>query len=364
MQARTESFASPFLSPEFAIAVGHLRPGARVAVLAEGPDVVGFFPFERRRLGVGVPIAAGLTDCQGLVYAPDVEWEPRMLLRACGMSVWQFDHLVAGQAPFERYQTALAPSPIMNLAQGYEAYQAVLKTSSPRLAKETARKSRKLGREIGEVRFVADDRDLGDLRTLMGWKTDQYRRTGRVDRFSQPWIVELLEALLATRNDRFSGLLCMLYAGDVPIAAHFGLRFDGVLAGWFPAYDTSFSQYSPGMILVLRMAEAVAAAGVDQIDMGKGFKRYKETLKTHEIFVAEGIVTRPSPLAAVNYAHSAPTAWAIRQIRRHPPLFKAADALLRQYGQIQSALRPLPPAAGVPAEPAAAEREPAEQVRS
>jgi CelD/BcsL family acetyltransferase involved in cellulose biosynthesis len=364
LQGQTESFGNPFLSPEFAIAVGHLRPGARVAVLSQGPEVVGFFPFERRRLGAGVPIAAGLTDCQGLVHAPGADWEPRMLLRACGMSVWQFDHLVAGQVPFERYQTALAPSPIMNLAQGYEAYQAVLKASSPRLAKEIARKSRKLGREVGELRFVADCPDVGDLRTLMAWKTDQYRRTGRADRFSQPWIVELLEALFATRNDRFSGLLSTLYAGDVPIAIHFGLRFDDVLAGWFPAYDTSFGQYSPGMILVLRMAEAAAAAGVHQIDMGKGAKPYKESLKSHEIFVAEGIVTRPSPLAAVNYARNAPVAWAIREIRRHPPLFSAADALLRQYGQMQRSLRPLPPAAGVIPERAAAEPEPVAKVRS
>ena len=48
MQARSESLANPFLSPEFTIAVGRVRPAARVAVLTEGPDTTGFFPFERR----------------------------------------------------------------------------------------------------------------------------------------------------------------------------------------------------------------------------------------------------------------------------------------------------------------------------
>jgi hypothetical protein len=65
-------------------------------------------------------------------------------------------------------------------------------------------------------------------------------------------------------------------------------------------------------------------------------------LKSYDIFVAEGIVTRPSPLAAVHYAQSVPTAWAIRQIRAHRSLFNASDALLRRYGRIQKALRPRP----------------------
>jgi CelD/BcsL family acetyltransferase involved in cellulose biosynthesis len=364
-QTTTDSLASPFLSPEFTVAVGRLRPGARVAVLADGPETVGFFPFERRRLGVGVPIAAGLTDCQGLIHGRGVEWDPRALLRACGISVWQFDHLAAGQQSFERYHAALAPSPIIDLAHGFDAYMAALKASSPRFCKEMRRKAHKLEREVGEIRFVADSQDVGDLRNLMSWKSDQYRRTGRSDRFSQAWIVELLEILLATRTDHFSTMLSMMYAGEVPIAAHLNLRSGRLLAGWFPAYDTRFGRYSPGLTLRLREMEAAAAAGVGQIDMGKGFKPYKETLKSHDIFVAEGIVTRPSPLAVVNYARTAPTAWAIRQIRRHPPLFNAADALLRRYGQIQKSLRrPLPPAAGAITERAAAEPQPVAKVRS
>jgi CelD/BcsL family acetyltransferase involved in cellulose biosynthesis len=220
------------------------------------------------------------------------------------------------------------------------------------------RKSHKLEREVGEIRFVADSQDVRDLRTLMTWKSDQYRRTGRSDRFRQAWIVELLEVLLATRTDHFSSMLSVMQAGEVPIAAGLNLRSGRVLAGWFPAYDTRFGRYSPGLTLHLRETEAAAAAGVHQIDMGKGFKPYKETLKSHDDFVAEGIVTRQSLLAAAHYAQSVPTAWAIRQIRRYRPLFNACDALLRRYGQVQKTLRPLPPATGEPAERAAAEREP------
>lgn len=360
-QDKTEALANPFLSPDFTIAVGRLRPGARVAVLSEGPELVGFFPFERRPLGVGTPIAAGLTDCQGLVHAPGADWDPRMLLRACGVSVWRFDHLVAGQQPFERYQTALATSPIINLAAGYEAYYAALKNSSPKFCSGLLRKTRKLQRDAGEIRFDVSSTDVGDLRALMRWKSDQYRRTGRLDRFSHPWIVELVETLLTTRSEKFSGLLSVVRAGDLPVAAHFGLRYGPVLSDWFPAYDTQFRRYSPGLILHLRMAEALAADGLERIDLGRGVKAYKESLKSYDNFVGEGIVSRRSPLAALNYVRSAPVSWAVRQIRRYPPLFNVADTLLRKGARIHCLLRPRVPAADVPAGPPAATARPAQQ---
>ena len=140
MQRKTESLANPFLCPEFAVAVDSFCPNARVAVLADGPDIVGFFPFQRRRLGVGVPIGYGINDCQGLIHAPDVEWDPRELFRACKVSVWQFDQLVEGQRPFERYATAVAPSPVIDLTAGFAAYQEKLRARSPQFCKDLARR--------------------------------------------------------------------------------------------------------------------------------------------------------------------------------------------------------------------------------
>jgi CelD/BcsL family acetyltransferase involved in cellulose biosynthesis len=237
MQGATPALANPFLSPEFAIAVGRLRPAARVAVLTEGQDITGFFPFERHRLNVGVPIAVGLTDCQGLVHAPGAEWDARALLRACGISAWQFDHLVAGQKPFEPYQAAVAPSPVVDLSRGFAAYHASLRAAAPSFCREMARKARKLGREVGELRLVTDSRDVSVLRILMNWKSAQYRRTGRRNLFSQPWVIELLDSLLTTRTSGPSGVLSMLYAGETPVAGNFGLRSGPILAGWIVELD-------------------------------------------------------------------------------------------------------------------------------
>jgi CelD/BcsL family acetyltransferase involved in cellulose biosynthesis/SAM-dependent methyltransferase len=338
MQAKSPPLANPFLSPEFTLAVGRLRPSARVAVLTDGPDITGFFPFERRGLGVGVPIAAGLTDCQGLVHLPGIRWDARMLLKACGISAWQFDHLVADQEPFGPYRIALAPSPVVDLSGGFAAYHDGLRSCSPGFVSALGRKTRKLAREVGELRLVAASAEVAELRTLMAWKSGQYRRTGRLDRFSHSWIVELLDSLLVTQAAALTGVLSVLYAGRTPVAAHFGLRAGEIMTYWFPAYDTDFSKYSPGLILQLKLAEKLAADGVTVIDLGKGKMQYKETLKTGELLVAEGIVTRRSPLGAAHWARWVPQAWVIRQIRAHPPLFRTADAMLRYGAQARSLL--------------------------
>lgn len=338
-QRSDPTFANPFLSPEFTVVTGRFRPQARVAVLSEGPEVKGFFPFERRGLGGGVPIAAGLTSCQGLVHAPEFDWDPRDLLRACGLAVWEFSSLVDGQRPFEPYQMVRVPSPIMDLENGFDAYLAALRNRSPSLERDLLKKQRKLARAAGEVRFVLDSRDHVALRALLAWKSDQYRRTGRSDRFTWPGVTEMVEQLLDTRTEGFSGLLAMLYAGDEPVAGHVLLRMDGVLAGWFPAYDARFAKVSPGLITRLRLAEAAAAAGVNQIDMGRGTRdHFKQLFKSRDIVVAEGQVLRPSPTAALHWVRTVPYRRVRHVVTEHPSLLKAADRVLFACGRLRTAV--------------------------
>lgn len=343
MQDQSEGLANPFLCPEFAITIGAARPDARVAVLAQESGPAGFFPFERRRLGVGRPIGAGLSDCEGLVHAPGAQWDAAELLRGCGISVWHFGHLVSGQQPFAGYRAALAASPVIDLADGFETYIERVRARSPRFRSDIARKARKLEREVGQLEFVVDDPGIDGLRTLMRWKSDQYRRTGRTDRFDRPWIVEVVEQLFARRpspsspsgRNEFTGLLSMLYAGGQPVAGHFGLAHGGVLAEWFPAYDARFGKYSPGLIQLLEMVRDASALGIVSIDLGKGAQRYKEELKSYDLTVAEGTVTARSALAAVHRARLAPPRWAARTIKRHRPFYTVADQVLKRYGRLR-----------------------------
>ncbi|WP_105972654.1 GNAT family N-acetyltransferase [Streptomyces geranii] len=328
--------ANPFLSPEFALAVGRCRRGVRIAVLREGGEPAAFFPFQRSAAGVGRAIGLGVSDCQGLVHRPGFTWDARELLRACGLSVWEFDHLVEGQGPFEAEASGTFPSPVMDVDQGYEAYLAQLRARSPKFTRTTLAKERRLGRDAGEVRYVHDERDPEALRVLMAWKSAQYRRTGRSDRFAHPWITGLVQQLFHTRSDPFAGILSVLYAGGKPVAAHFGLRTERVLACWFPAYDPAFSKYSPGLVLHLRMAEAAAADGIAYLDLGRGQKEYKDSLKTRELMVSEGWVTRRHPVAVGHRARRAPVRALRNVVLSRPELFEPADRALKRMGQLRS----------------------------
>lgn len=328
--------ANPFLSPEFALAVGRTRRGVRIAVVREDAEPAAFLPFQRTAAGVGRAVGLGVSDCQGMVHRPGFVWDAQELLRTCGLAVWEFDHLVQGQTPFEAGASGTFPSPVMDVDQGYEEYLRRLRGRSPKFTRTTLAKERKLGRDAGELRYVHDERDPAVLRTLMGWKSAQYRRTGRSDRFAHDWITQLVQQLFHTRAEPFAGILSVLYAGERPIAAHFGLRTDRVLACWFPAYDQEFAKYSPGLVLHLRMAEAAAADGIAHLDLGRGRKEYKDSLKTRDLYVSEGWVTRRHPVAFGHRARRAPVRALRNAVLSRPEFFEPADRVLKRMGKIRS----------------------------
>ncbi len=331
-------FDNPFLSPEFTLTVGQLRDMVRVGVIYDGPDIVGFFPFERHFSGIGKPVAAGLTDAQGLVHAKDAEIDARWLISECGLGVYEFDHLVAEQ-PLLPAHHEKHPSPIIDLRAGYDQYTESLRVNSGKTYKTTLAKERKLQRDVGEIRHDFATTDLEPLHTLLSWKTDQYRRTGRTDRFAHQWIVELVERLLATQTESFAGVLDMVYADGLPVAGHFGLRTRTTLSGWFPAYDTRYAKYSPGLIHHLAMAEQAAAAGIQVIDMGRGQKEYKEKLKNGELEVAEGRVARASVGAAVHWVLRVPLRKTRATVLANPLLHKTADRALKTFGRLRTSLQ-------------------------
>jgi CelD/BcsL family acetyltransferase involved in cellulose biosynthesis len=338
MQRSTPGLAGAFLSPGFALAAGRVRRRARVAVLEEGQEVMGFFPFEQGPFRVGRPIAAGACDAQGVIHAPGLEWDAGELLRGCGLDVWEFDHLVADQLASAGRNVVRRSSPIIDLSRGYEAYVEERRRSSKKTFKSTLYKQRKLERDLGGSRFELEVRDPEALTVLMRWKSGQYRRTGRRDRFAIDWIERLVRDLFETRSDGCVGTLSVLYAAERPVAAHFGLRSDSSLSCWFPAYDPALARYSPGLSLHLRMAEAAAAAGVRCLDLGKGDEDYKQSLKTGELSVGEGWIDRPSAVAMVRRVQRTPRRLAFNLVSRRPGLRRAARGALKRVASLRSSM--------------------------
>jgi CelD/BcsL family acetyltransferase involved in cellulose biosynthesis len=328
MQRSNDALDNPFLSPGFSLAVGRVQQSARVAIIEDGTGIAGFFPFETAGFRLGRPICARLSDVQAVVHRDGFEWDARELLKGCKLDVWEFRRLIEVQwSGAGRCVRRARQSPIIDLARGYSHYSTLHRSPVKKISAQRNR----FQRDAGSMRFELQSSDPAALELLLRWKSAQYRRTGRWDRLSEPWVVSLFEDLLQNPSEGCVPVLSVLHAGARIVALHLGLRASSTLSYWFPAYDPAASRYSPGLVLLLMIVEAAGAAGVRRIDLGVGEEEYKRRLMTGEVRLAEGWFERPSAIALM------------RRLRKRA----AAGSLLpRRAGRRVSARRGGTPTAG------------------
>lgn len=322
LQQADSRLDSPYFRPEFAQAVAAVRSGSEVAVLEDAGRPVGFLPYHRTRTNVGLPIADTMTDFQGAVVQPGIAWDVAHLLRACRLKALYFDHLLAEQHEFLRFQWRQAPSPFIDLTQGFEAYR---RQNNSRTLSGALQKMRKAERRIGPLRLEPFTTDRRVFQTLIAWKANQYARTRAPNLFDTPWTLELLDRVLAMRTAGLTGMLSAVYLGDRLAAVSLDMRSHGVLHVWFPAYDVELSQYSPGLLLQVRVAQEAQELGIQRIDLGKGPEEFKYHLMTGAIHVAEGAADL-RPLAG-----TVKRWWVgLRDFARRSRLYRPARLVVRQ----------------------------------
>ena len=290
LQHANPALGSPYFSWQFTEAVSAVRRDVQIAVMENANRIVAFFPFQRTSMGMGRPVGGALSDFQGVIAAPDAQWDAQELIRKCRLSLWDFDHLLASQKPFAAYHRKTETSPYIDLSDGYETYAKARREDGSEQIKKAGNLKRKLEREIGPLQFTTHSTDEATLQLLLKWKSQQYLASGTTDVFSYEWTVALLRRLLEMQTPDFAGLLSLLSVNGRVIAAHLGMRSKTTWHYWFPSYDHEFAKFSPGLLLLLKMAEAAPALGINRIDLGKGESQYKNRLGSGETTIAEGSV--------------------------------------------------------------------------
>jgi CelD/BcsL family acetyltransferase involved in cellulose biosynthesis len=314
LQRADSAFDSPWMHPELTIAVAESQDNIEVTVLEDGGEYVGFFPFHRGPRNIGQPIAACLADVHGLVVRVGADWNATELLRASRLTAWHFDHLIASQRPFQPHHSLVEDSFYMDLSEGFDAYQNGRKQAGSSVISESRRKSRKMAREVGELRFEMHTNENDVFAALIDWKRQQLHQQKYLDVFQFGWVVELMQRLRVTDQEGCRGVLSALYAGDRLAAVQLGLRNEHVFSGTIPTFNAELAKYSPGLLLHMELAKQAAEMGIRRIDLGRGYNRMKASLMSGAFPVAVGTVDgRPLRRAlrsgwyvARSVAHSAP----------------------------------------------------------
>jgi len=288
-QAADENLRGPFFSPEYTRIVATARPEVTVAVIEEPGQAPAFLPLHRDA-SVARPVGLRASDFSGIIAAPGYTWSPESVIRACGLSGWDFTNVVTSDQTMQPHFRAFVDSPFVDLSEGFEGFSSNRSNAGSDLVKSVAQKARKIEREIAPMRFEAHVLDRQALTLLYEWKAAQRARTGTKDVLSTPWMRAVVERLLEQRTGAFGGMLSVLYVGDQVAAVHFGMRSETVWHYWFAAYNHELQRYSPGLITLMEMLKAAPSLGIRTLTLGQGDEMYKLRFATGSTALASGSV--------------------------------------------------------------------------
>lgn len=294
-QAADRDLQSPFFTPDFCRIVGEIRGDARVAVLHDRGAVSGFFAYHQQRFGRLAPLAGQISDYHGVVGKAGARPDMRAVLAAAGAQAYDFNHAPKSQAVFAHHAFRETESPYIDLAAGFDAWFADRKANN-RSFRELGRRTRKLERDHGPVRFIANDTSDETWAQFLDWKRASLAAMGVKFILDAGWARDVVEAIRFTDTPDFAGATSALYAGDDLVAVHFGMRSREALHWWFPSYADSWRKFSPGLILIVETLKHLDSEGRRELDFGRGDQRYKVDFQNGTRPLVEGSLERPLSL--------------------------------------------------------------------
>lgn len=305
LQTSDPALDSPFFSPHWARAVARAQDGGpegphghsiKVVRITDHGRPVGFMAV-RADPFTAIPAGAPMCDYQGLVAEPGVSIDPRHMVRALGVGRFDFTHVLEGQALFAPHAKGRATSWVIDVGQGYQAYEAGRREAGVGALKDLDKKRRKAEREVGAVQFTPFSRARSDFDQLIGWKRAQFMATGQTDVLGAAWTRRLTDDLFESRDPEFGGVMFTLHLEGRLAAAHFHLRGRHTIHGWQIAHDPAFERYSPGLLLFQDILRWMEETPYCRLDLGAGDYRFKRELSNQQLGVTHGFVGVASPAA-------------------------------------------------------------------
>ncbi len=238
--------------------------------------------------GFARPIGAPFSDYHALVCAPAGRTQLR--LADAELQGVRVTGLVDPYGAFGDSLKGVVAHQI-DLSAGSEAYLGALWRRSRNRWRNFKRYSRRLEEALGPLRIEAPDLSHPTFESLMSWKRRQLAATGLHDFTTSPWVARLFRRLFETSDAGFGGLVITLYAGERPVAAHFGVRQGDWYHPWIGAYDPDLAAFSPGIVHQVMAAEAAAGLGVRIYDLGPRADHSKSVFANRSSVVGQGLIS-------------------------------------------------------------------------
>ena len=210
---------------------------------------------------------------------------------------------------------------------------------SARSLRRLREKEKKLARQ-GALAFeaITDPAERERLMDrLVAWKIAQLTARGDRVPFADPAARRLLRELArATADDARFRLYALKLEGRA-VALAFCLVGHGRLIYYLCAYEEGeTARHSPGLLLLIHIFKAAIDEGLEVFDFSNGDEDYKTHWidRSDRIFVSLKAFTVKGRIAAAADRAEMET---IRWVKRHPPLLRLANRLLRLWWGIKGA---------------------------
>ena len=164
IQRSNSKLDSPYFDLEFTQAVARVRDDVEVAVFSDEDQVVALLPFQRASDHHAVPVGGRLNDSHGILFHPRYEHQSsarelvERMMKAADLDSFAFHSLSQLDPSLKRFEFIEQGSHYMDLSDGWDTYYQWARKNSVAI-KRQKQKTRKMGREIGPVRFEFDCRD-------------------------------------------------------------------------------------------------------------------------------------------------------------------------------------------------------------
>ena len=296
LRAASPFYASPFFSPRFTQLIGDVRTDVRVAVIEDGPQIVGFFPYHAAGFGLAHGLAAPISNGHGPVLAADCGLGLADLVQLCGLAGYGFGNLPIPEWVPDGVPVGHHTNYVMDLSDGAGALIAECRAAHPGTFKKLDYYERKAQRAFADIAIEVAPADPTVSAQLLAAKQAQYARTRSHDILKGGWIRSVYERLLTARDDDLYGLMaCLRFDGQI-VATSFDVVSGDYAFAWLTAYDLEYKGYSPGNLLSLGLLPDYARRGIRTFDFGIDYGHYKDIFANHTHPMLSGFVPGARPM--------------------------------------------------------------------